>query len=389
MISGGSERPSRPSTAATAETKRSCDATPQGQKSAALDAETAFSSESESVSGGDSSDEQDAEEDGGVVILKQKEEEPAAWTEEVVEDHCNHDIGSVAAKEKKVPPSNLDKQVKLQERDDKESNDCAVEKGPGGESSPSDRGTSLSLDDVSFLREECLVFPAHSPSQVTEGAGSGVESNSSSSDNEVEMIMQGGSSEPPTEDALRACQPETQCEEMPIVISDVAAASAVHEPSKPLTTKGEAYDYSRMFPYFFSIVSRFHKRCYETMGKNRKKRKEIAWHSQVDVSKALKHFGDCLLVPTLIDEGVSILCSSEQVDKSLWYQWKLYSLWQQVMHDYATVFSRDHVDMGSSNGLVYAGTPKTLHYRVASSSRPEVSLISPSLIFVSASFYPN
>lgn len=54
----------------------------------------------------------------------------------------------------------------------------------------------------------------------------------------------------------------------------------------PRPLKTEVYDYSRMFPYFFSIVSRFHKRPYELMGADRKRRKELAWESQVEVRKA-------------------------------------------------------------------------------------------------------
>ena len=68
------------------------------------------------------------------------------------------------------------------------------------------------------------------------------------------------------------------------------------------------------------------------------------------------------------------------VEKALWHQWKLYSLWQTVMKDYSTVFSRrgseedDECALpGLSNCLVYRGGPSILHYRVVASSRPEVS----------------
>ena len=60
--------------------------------------------------------------------------------------------------------------------------------------------------------------------------------------------------------------------------------------------------------------------------------------------------------------------------------WRLYTVWQQVMRDYATVFSTESVGSLSEekelgrNALVYNGSNDgaALQYRVNSSSRPEV-----------------
>jgi hypothetical protein len=104
-----------------------------------------------------------------------------------------------------------------------------------------------------------------------------------------------------------------------------------------------AVDYSTIFPSFSCLVSRFWDR---PLGQLWKRRGDAAWDSQIEIEKAL------------------------------WYQWKLYGLWRQVMQDYSTVFSRpdEPVAEGSiGSSLVYTGTPSALHYRVVSSSRPEAS----------------
>jgi len=71
--------------------------------------------------------------------------------------------------------------------------------------------------------------------------------------------------------------------------------------------------------------------------------------------------------------------SSEEA--SMEATWRLYAQWQQIMRDYATVFSGDPAMVTSdaastsseaANSLVYPGSAAALHYRVNASTRSEV-----------------